>query len=133
VWRALHEPMASHIHGPDMTVTPDVEPQFPLSFEIRYEDGPAFARVHWTIRYRGGPLDDQQPPQVYGLRYQRVEGTEYVNVQDGSLVATDAGDGVTALQLVCWLDAYGQGPEDARGTVTDWYADLRLVIGALPP
>ncbi|HEY6098469.1 MAG TPA: hypothetical protein VIW03_03505, partial [Anaeromyxobacter sp.] len=26
VWRALHEPMASHIHGPDTTVTLDVEP-----------------------------------------------------------------------------------------------------------
>ena len=133
VWQALHEPMASHIHGPDMTVTMDVEPEFPLSFEIRYEAGPVYARVDWTIRYRAGPLDEGDPPQSYGLRYQRIAGTEHVEVQDGSLVATDAGDGVTALQLVCWLDATNQDEDDVRGTVTDWYADLRLAIDALPP
>ena len=105
-------------------MTRNVEPQYPLSFDIRYEDGPTYARVDWTIRYRGGPADDLDPPQSYGLRYQRTQGTDYVKVQDGSLVATDAGDGVTALQLVCWLDAYGQGAENVRGTLTDWYADI---------
>lgn len=133
VYEALHEPMASHIHGPDMTVTLDVEPEYPISFKIRYEAGPVIRRVDWTILYRGGPLDDLDPPQSYGLRYQRVEGNDNVKVQDGSLVATDVGDGVTALQFVCWLDATNQGPENVRGTVTDWYADLKLAIDALPP
>lgn len=135
VWAALHDPLVSRIHGPDLEVRTGVEPEYPLSFEIRYEDGPAFARVHWVIRYRGGPLDGAEPPQAYGLRYQKIEGTDYIPIQSGSLFATDAGDGVTAVQIVCWLDAHGQGPENVRGTVTDWWADLLAAVHpeAAPP
>lgn len=133
VWQALQDPLVSRIHGPDIAVTPGVETEYPLSFDIRYEDGPWYARVDWTIRYRGGPLGAAHPPAEYGLRYQKIDGTDYVSIQSGSLVATDAGDSVTAVQLVCWLNAYGQGPENVRGTVTDWWSDIVAKVQSLPP
>lgn len=134
VWAALKDPAVSRIHGPDWSLTGAVEPEYPLSFTIRYEDGPSYFRVHWTIAYRGGPLlGTLEAPQELGFRYQRIEGTVNVAVQDGSLVASDAGDGVTALQLVCHLDAYGQGPDDVRGTVQDWFDDLKAKVHGQPP
>lgn len=133
VWVALQDPAVSRIHGASWSVTGEVEPEFPLTFTIRYEAGPALYRVHWTIAYRGGPLAGTlEAPEELGFRYQRIEGTENVAVQDGSLVASDAGDGVTALQLVCHLDAYGQNSDDVRGTVQDWYDDLRAKVHGAP-
>lgn len=133
VWAALANPRVSRIHGPRWEVTGDVEPEYPLSFAIRYTDGNDFITVHWTIAYRGGALSGTlEAPVELGFRYQRVHGTDYVAVQDGSLVASDAGDGVTAVQLVCHLDAYGQGPVNVRGTVTDWFEGLRAAVHGEP-
>ncbi|ACL67553.1 conserved hypothetical protein [Anaeromyxobacter dehalogenans 2CP-1] len=134
VWEALQDPATSHIHGADWRVTGTVEPDFPLSFEIRYEAGPSGLRVHWVIAYRGGPLvGTVEAPEVIGFRYQRIHGTVNVEVQDGSLVATDAGDGVTALQFVCHLNAYHQDHDDVRGTVQDWFNDLVAKVRTLQP
>jgi hypothetical protein len=133
IWVALQDPAVSRIHGPSWSVTGDVEEGYPLSFAIRYEDGNALVRVDWTLVYRGGALAGTlDAPEELGFRYQRTEGTEYVKVQDGSLVASDAGDGVAAIRIVCWLDAYGQGPENVRGTVTDWFADLKAKVHPAP-
>jgi hypothetical protein len=133
VWDALHDPAVSRIHGPTWALTGTVEAQFPLSFSIDYADGPSLFRVHWTIAYRGGALSGTpEAPVEVGFRYQKVAGTDYIPVQEGSLVASDAGDGATALELVCHLYAEGQGPEDARGTVTDWFDGLRAKVHGKP-
>lgn len=137
VLEALRDPRVSRIHQTDSwDVTLGVEPDYPISFSIRYAAGPAIYKGRWTIVYRGGPLlGTVEAPQQVGFRYQKVEGIEDLRVQAGSLVAYDAGDGVTALELVCHLETSSradQGPEDVHGTVSDWWVGLRAKVRGEP-
>ena len=137
VLEALRDPGVSRIHQTDSwDVTLNVEPEYPISFSIRYAAGPAIYKGRWTILYRGGALlGTVEAPQQLGFRYQKVEGIEDIRVQSGSLVAYDAGDGVTALELVCHLDTSSradQGPQDVHGTVNDWFVGLRAKVHGEP-
>jgi hypothetical protein len=133
VYEALEDPRVSRIHQTDSwTPTLDVEPEYPISFSIRYAAGPAIYKGRWTILYRGGPvLGTVDALRQIGFRYQKVEGIEDLRVQAGSLVAYDAGDGVTALEIVCHLETSSradQGPDNVRGTVNDWFEGLRAKV-----
>ncbi|WP_242343679.1 hypothetical protein [Anaeromyxobacter terrae] len=137
VLEALRDPRVSRIHGTDSWyATPNVEPDYPISFSIRYAAGPAIYKGRWTIVYRGGPLlGTMEAPEQIGFRYQKVDGIEDIRVQSGSLVAYDAGDGVTALEVVCHLDTSSradQGPDNVYGTVNDWWVDLRAKVRGEP-
>jgi hypothetical protein len=137
VLEALRDPAVSRIHSTDSWgVTGDEEPGYPITFSIRYGAGPALYQAHWTIVYRGGALEGTaDAPAEVGLRYQKVEGVEDIRVQSGSLVASDAGDGVTTLQFVCHLDTSeraDQGPGDVRGTVNDWFEGRKAKVHGQP-
>jgi len=133
VWAALQDPMTSYIHGPQVEVLPGDEP-FPLSFQIKYTESEIIGLVQWTIAYRGGTTPATGTPESAGLRYQKIWGTHFVNVQSGSLAAVpaEAAPDVTEVSFVCWLDATGQQPSDAWGTVTDWFNDLVAKVHAPP-
>jgi hypothetical protein len=136
VYAALGEPAASRIHsdGDHWDPTFGVEPGFPVSFRIHYTVHDLIT-VSWEITYRAGPLQgtDAAPLEV-GLRYQKTWGTVHIDVQSGSIVAApvDGDTSVTSVELVCWLNADGQGESDVAGTVQDWWNDLSAAIAALP-
>jgi hypothetical protein len=137
VYQALHDPAASRIHSPGDHWTPTlgVEPGYPISFRIRYHTTPLGVTVDWDLTYRGGPLEGTDAvPTVVGLRYQKTWGSDYIKVESGSLVAAavDGAPDVTSVELVAWLDAATQGPNDVAGTVTDLFGDLVGVVHALP-
>jgi len=136
VYAALQFPAVSRIHGTDSTeVTMNVEPEFPISFQIVYTASGlgGAVTVHWTIVYRGGYLDQTPGAEVVGFRYQRTTGTDNVEIQDGSLVAEEVEPGaVTALQFVCHLKATGTGLPDVEGTVQDWFNDISASVHGQP-
>jgi hypothetical protein len=133
VYAALADPAVSRIHGPSWSVNGVTEAEFPVSFAIDYSDGNLFVTVYWTITYRGGVLTGTaDAPVEVGLRYQKTHGTNYIPIQEGSVVASDAGDGVSALLFVCHLNAEGQGPDNVRGTVQDWFDDIVAKVHGNP-
>ncbi len=137
VWRALGEPEATHIHGTDdRSATTEVEP-FPVSFRWHYTASGlgGAVTVWWDIDHRGGLLyGTVDAPGAVALRFQKVDGTTHVRVQSGSIVATEVEPGVTAFEMVGWVDADQSGQADAHGMLDpDWFGDLRSVISQLPP
>ena len=134
---ALRNPAVSRIHSTDSWgETGAVEEGYEISFAIRYAAGPALYKGRWTIAYRGGPLEGTvDAPVEVGFRYQKIEGIEDIRDQSGSLVASDAGDGATAIQIVCHLETSeraDKGPADVRGTVNDWFEGLKAKVHGLP-
>lgn len=136
VYQALHDPEAGRIHNPSEEWTPTlgVEPQYPISYRIRYVEYPfPTITVVWEVTYRGGALEGtDEAPTVVGFRYQKTWGNDNIRVQSGSLVATEVDTGVTSVEMVGWLDATTQGPDDVAGTVQDLYGNLLAVLAGLP-
>lgn len=132
---ALHDPAASRIISPGNHWTaspPGVEPGYDVSFDVTYVVYETIT-VRWTLRTRGGVLTPglvTDPGARVGLRYQKTCGDDHIALQSGSLVATQApGDpNATQLELVGWLNATTQGPDDVGGTLRDWFANLTGVL-----
>jgi len=140
VYQALKVPAASRIITPgnDWTVTSlDPEPQFPISFSIHYSvyvSNPGVT-VAWDILYRGGVVQGTEAaPLEIGLRYQRTCGSSHITVESGSLRAypSEIDPQATKLEMVGWLAADTQGPENVRGTLNDWFANLTATLATLP-
>jgi hypothetical protein len=136
VYQALHDPAAGRIHNPsgEWHPTVGVEPEFPISYRIRYVEEPLPTLiVEWDVTYRGGPLEGTDAaPAVVGFRFQKTWGNDHIRVQAGSIVATEVDVGVTSVEMVGWLDADTQGPSDVAGTVRDLYGNLLGVLAAPP-
>jgi len=134
VWAALQDPMTSRIHGPSVEVLPGEEP-FPLSFRLKYRVNSIIGPVVWEASYRGGLATGASgSPEAAFVRYEKIWGTKYINVQSGSLEAApvDGMPDVTAVSFVCWLGATGQNATNAWGTVEDWFNDLVAKVHAPP-
>jgi len=130
VFEALKDPAASRIIAPGGLFTDSlgVEPAYPISYNVEYVVRQTIT-VRWNILTRGGLLSAglvTDPGAVVGLRYQKTCGDDHIALESGSLVAQAApGDpNVTQLELVGWLIAATQGPDDVRGTLSDWFANL---------
>jgi hypothetical protein len=134
-WAALQDPNVCRIHGPTWTVTPNVEPQFPVSFLLHYVQGSPIGDVKWDIDWREGPLEGtvDQPTSV-GCLYQKTNGTTFIEQQTGSIViaSVDGDPSVSSLEMVSWLQATGQGPSDSTGTLTDLYGAVIAKVHGLP-
>ena len=144
VYLALHDPRASLIHNQDgatrLAAPTDLGVEdFPISFLVHYKSSGSFAGISATITfdvtYRGGPLEgtDAAPVRV-GVRYQKTDGTDYIDVMEGSLVATavEGAPEVTAVEMVAWLTATTQDQSNCDGTLVDLFGDLQGVLAALP-
>ncbi len=138
VLQALHDPAASRILSPGNHWTasaPGVEPGYDVSFDVTYVVYDTIT-VRWTLRTRGGlltpgvPVTD--PGAKVGLRYQKTCGDDHIALQSGSLVAAVApcDPNATQLELVGWLNATTQGPDDVAGTLRDWFSNLAGVLAA---
>lgn len=133
VYAVLKRPAASRIHSPggNWTPTVGVEP-YPISHDIEYLVR-TLIDVKWTIRTRGGVVSGTEAdPQAIGLRYQKTCGDDHIAVESGSLVAVpDPADPArTRLEMVGWLIATTQGPEDVRGTMLDWWGNILAELPA---
>jgi hypothetical protein len=140
VYQALHDPEASRIRTSvnSWPVTATNVEDYPISYEITYSDSTLGFKVSWIDRYRGGVsqyAQDGTTPVVVGLRYHRVHGDSHIPLQDGSIVAyaVDGDPNVTAVEIVCWLNASTTDENTVAGTVGDWFNGLSGVVAALPP
>ncbi len=141
VWTAMQYPDVCALVLPDASdyyyVDLGVEPEFPVSFRIRYVVHDLIT-VQWDLTYREGPLETAGGvPTGVGMRYQKTWGTGYIQLQSGSAVAYEVAPGVTGVEIVGHLEASSGNPDpstDVVGTVQDFYSKLLARVRApFPP
>ncbi len=101
VWKALRDPaVVTDRHGTDkQEVTLGTEPQYAFSFQLHY----TVSIASWTESWRYGAVEGSfEDPELGMVRYQKIDGTYFIEVIEGSLMVKSVEDhpDVTALELV---------------------------------
>ena len=123
--------------GVDCDLAPGVEPEYAVSFRLREtprNDGP-IGRANWfDVTWRAGPTSGTAdgPVQV-NVRYQKTDGTRWIEVMRGSIVATEPVPGVTALEFVRHVHAPGEDGFAAADWIRLYYEVLRAHVHGTPP
>lgn len=126
VWDALRDPAVSQLATVQGRVVPEPAPTAPIAFRVDYRYRVLVFDVRWQLEYRGGALAGSldrldAAGTAIGFRWEKSAGTPHIRVLSASLVAREAAPGVTALELVSWLDADRTGEREAVATVTQWF------------
>ncbi len=126
VWGALRDPAVSRLREGDGRVVPEPAQAAPVQFRIDYRVRVLVFDVRWELAYRGGALAGsldrlEDPDTAVGFRWDKASGTQHIRTLSASLVAREAAPGVTAVELVAWLDADRTGQKETVRTVTDWF------------
>ncbi len=128
VWGALRDPAVSRLPSVQGRVVPG-GPATPSGFRVDYRVRVLVFDVRWQLEYRGGALEGslerlEVPGAAVGFRWDKSAGSAHVRVLSASLVAREVAPGVTALELVTWLDADRTGERDAASTLTGWFGRI---------
>jgi hypothetical protein len=124
--------------GVDCGFTPGVEPEYAVSFRLREtpkNDGPV-GRANWfDVTWRAGATaGTAAAPLRVNVRYQKTDGSSFIRVMAGSVVATEPVPGVTALEFVRHINAPGEDGFEAADWIRLYYEVLRdHVHGTSPP
>jgi hypothetical protein len=126
VWGALHDPAVSQLSTVQGRVVPEPAPSTPIAFRVDYRYRVLVFDLRWQLEYRGGALAGSLdrldvPGATIGFRFEKIAGTPHIRVLSASLVARETAPGVTALELVVWLDADRTGEREAVATATQWF------------
>jgi hypothetical protein len=137
VWAALRDPGVSRLPTAQGQTVSEPEPPAPIGFRVDYRVRVLVFDVRWQVAYRGGVLAGsldrlERPGTTIGFRWDKSAGTDHIRVLSGSLVAREAAPGVTAVELVAWLDADRTGEKDAVSTLTRWFAQISAHVHANP-
>jgi hypothetical protein len=107
----------------EWSVEHDTEPEYDDSYQV-HEVSEEVITVEFDVAWRHGVIEgSQEEPTETRTRWQKVEGTEYIEVLEGSGVLLDA-DGDTEVQLIQHLQAPLSEPADCEQYLGDFYASL---------
>ena len=66
------------------------------------------------------------------MRYQKVEGSSFIELMEGSVLLVEAADGVTEVQLIEHLDAVQTGIEDVENYQRDLFGSVVAFVHGDP-
>lgn len=126
VYQALHTPRvtANRRSLSEFDVEWDVEPEYSYSYSLhnRVDD---LINFEFEVSWRHGALDgDEDTPREVGTRWQKVDGSDVIELQRGSVYTWAMSADATALEFVVHQRSMG---DDASILVTyldDFYADV---------
>ena len=102
-----------------------IEPQYEYGFEIHYEVD-EIVTVAWDERWRYGTITGTPAePSRAMIRYQKVFGSDFINVLEGSIQLLGRTDPAqTELQFVEHLDAFGGSADQMEASMRRRFASL---------
>lgn len=132
-WEALRDPSvcADRRAVSSWSVTEDVEEGYDYSYRIHnvVED---VITVDFDITWRhGASLGTIEAPEEVLVNYKKTQGTSFIHLLAGSIVAYEVDDGVTALEIIEHLDA-PSGIDPAVQYVKDLHAETVLYVRGDP-
>lgn len=134
VWAALKDPevVVSWRQTDRHTATPMPDPMYELRFELHYEVDNVIT-VSWDEDWRYGTLEGTpDAPELALTRYQKVYGTVYIDLIEGSITVTPRDDGTTELALIEHVKASQGGSNEIITTMQDRFASVLARVRGLP-
>ncbi len=134
VWAALHDPavLADRRRVTSFEATFDVDPTVDFSYRIHFVVE-RVVTIEWDLEYRLGVIEqDEAGPILAMLRWQKVYGTDFIKLLEGSVLVRRIGDGVTEVELIEHLDAAMSGEEDIMTYFPDLFADILARVRGNP-
>lgn len=128
-WAALQDPevVLDRREVDEWSVTQLQEEGYDVSFSVHnivHDVITIEFDVAWREGAVEGTLDD---PQVVGVRFQKVEGTDFIELMEGSVTVYEVTEDATAIEIIEHLDATGTDPVEA---CTSWMSDLYASVVA---
>lgn len=134
VWAASKDPerMAARCATSRHRAEVGVEPQYEYGFAMHYEVD-EIVTVAWDEHWRYGTiLGTPAAPDLAIIRYQKVFGSDFISLLEGSILLEASGDGHTEVQLIEHLTAIGGSLDQMRGSMSRRFAMLRAVAHGDP-
>lgn len=134
VWAAAKDPehLAARCATDRHSVELGVEPQYELSWKLHYEVDEVIT-VAWDELWRLGTVEGTPTePTLAMVRYQKVFGSDFISLIEGSIevIATDRG--TTELQFIEHLNAVRGDLGNMRGSMTQRYITLAALAHGQP-
>jgi hypothetical protein len=111
VWAAVRDPrvMVNREDTDVQEVELGVEPEYDHSMRIYYQVF-GFITVEWEELWRYGVVGGEaEAPELAMVRYQKVWGSDYIDLLQGSVLIIAVDDAITEVQFIEHLDALGGG------------------------
>lgn len=132
VWKAAKDSgVMVHVCATDeQTVEEDVEEGYEYSFGVHYTVE-TIVTVEWDESWRFGTVEGSYAaPELAIVRYQKTFGSDAIALLEGSVQLHTTDDpGVTEVQFVEHLDAFGGTVDDMRAAMTYRFQALRAALG----
>jgi hypothetical protein len=124
-WAALSDP--------NVTADPKIkkmrlevlnEPAYACSYVLHYTVDD-FITVHFDVTWRHGLVSGtKEMPTMIAARFQKTNGTDFIDLLEGSVVAYPVSDQATEIELIEHLDATATGPDEIERYFRAYYANV---------
>jgi hypothetical protein len=133
-WAAFQEPevLVDRRGIDEWSFDPVADPEFDYEVLLHYVIND-IVTVEFDIEWRQGvaATEDDRVTSV-AMRYQKVEGSSFIEMMQGSVLLLEAADGVTEVQLIEHLDAVQTGVEDVESYQRDLFASVVSFVHGEP-
>lgn len=129
-WEALRDYQVDVDDGrvDDWSVTVDVEEGYDYSYRI-HNVANDIITVEFDITWRHGAVEGTvEEPELVAIRYQKTNGTDFIDVLEGSIVLTPIEDDVTELDMVEHLEAAAGGTAEIEAYFADVFEDTLAFV-----
>ena len=125
-WAAMRDPdtCVDRRSVDEWTHADAVDPKYRYTFSI-HNVVHSVVTVEFDVTWREDVAEGTEgAPSVVAARWQKVNGTNYITLMGGSVIARRVDDGTTELELVEHLNASGKGSDTAETTMRDWFGSV---------
>lgn len=129
-WEALRDPLVDVDDGrvDDWSITYDVEDGYDYSYRI-HNVSEDIITVEFDITWRHGAVEGTvDAPELVAIRYQKTNGTEFIDMLRGSIVLRPVDDEVTELEMVEHLQAAAGGTPEIEAYFNDVFSDTLAFV-----
>lgn len=134
VYEALRDPevVTDRRRVSTWTARRGTEPMYPFSFVV-HNVVHDIITIEFDVAWRLGPIEGtESTPTRVGARYQKTEGSSYIERMEGSVVVVAVDDHTSELQFVRRINSSGSGAADAEQYIRDCYASVLARVRGEP-
>jgi len=135
VWAAMRDPavMLDLRNTDEQSFDVDVEPEYDFSYMLHYTVH-EFVTVEWDELWRLGAIEGELLAPSFGLaRYQKVWGTQFISLLEGSVIVLEVDEQTSEVQFVEHTKAVSTGTGTVEGSMRDRFAAIVAAAHGEPP